>query len=108
MRHHRELEKANFDQQLHDEIEEFRKLIRSKDFIEQVEVTEDFWCENSANFPILSKLAQALLVIPSSASFIERFFSICGVMSEKYTNIDDDLFQMRSMLRVNFDVLKKI
>ena len=58
---------------------------------------------------MLSKLARILINIKSSSSCIERYFSICGFVSKKNrTNIGDDLFKAKCMLRANIEILKEI
>jgi hypothetical protein len=106
--HRRELEQAEFDRALLDEIEQFGAMLRSKDFINSVESSTDFWLKHLEQFPILSQVAQVLLLIPSSSSFIERFFSVCGIITDKFTSMEDFLFQMRAMFRGNMETLEKI
>jgi hypothetical protein len=63
------------------EKEVFFSLI-NKPLIEGQELltTKMFWAENRKQLPNLHKLAKRLLTIPASSAFIERFFSVCGVV----------------------------
>ena len=47
--------------------------------------TPDFWCQQKKEkkFPILSEIALKIYSIPASSAFIERFFSIAGVINNK-------------------------
>ena len=66
-----------------------------------------FWNNNKNRFPYLSKLALRLLNIAASSAFIERFFSICGVISKKRCgNMGPDLTIMRSLLKCNLHLLE--
>jgi hypothetical protein len=47
-------------------------------------------------------LARILLSIPASIAFIERYWSICGFTSQKYYNINEDLYEMRCFLRKSY------
>ncbi len=69
----------------------------------------DFWLENKAMMTILFKTAIILLNIPSSSAFIERFFSICGVVCEcRRERQSDDMIICRSKLKANIEILKKL
>ena len=70
--------------------------------------TTEFWRRNSEKFPFLLKVAAILLNIPSSSAFIERFFSLCGIISTTLNaNMKDELLIMRAMLKVNMNILSR-
>ena len=49
----------------------------------------------------MSKLALLLSTIQSTSAFIERFFSVCGVVWKPMaSNMKDDLIIKRSILKV--------
>ena len=59
--------------------------------------------------PILFKTAMILLNISASSAFIERFFSICGVVCEaRRERQSDDMIICRCMLKANIQNLLKL
>jgi len=49
-----------------------------------------------------------LLNIQSSSAFVERFFSICGIICKKRaSNMKNKLIIMRSMMKANFHLLNE-
>ena len=71
--------------------------------------TSRFWKENFSIFPNLFKLAQILLNIQASSAFIERFFSICGIIcTKRNNNMGDELLIMRSLMKANIKTLKEL
>lgn len=68
--------------------------------------TTSFWKRFQSKLPNLSIVARQLLNIPASSAFIERFFSICGVVcTQRRGRMDEDMIIKRSMLKVNLDLL---
>ena len=59
------------------EITNFSHLINSETFNC---MTDAFWAIHIQEFPLLGALARILFNIPSSTAFIERFFSIAGII----------------------------
>ena len=56
--------------------------------------------------PNLFDLQLILLNIWASSAFIERFFSISGIICDiKRANMEEDLIRMRSMLKANMPIL---
>jgi hypothetical protein len=91
-----------FENAFKNEIDQFKKLIRKPSFFNSRELsTRVFWLENSGQFPYLSELALVLLSIPSSSAMIERFFTCCGIISDKFISIEDELFEYRALIRAN-------
>lgn len=105
------LDSANlfhFNQETADEVKSYSNLIKDKNFIETCENSPDFWINNAEKYPILYKTALVLCSINSSSAFIERFFSICGVINDcRRGNMDKDLFFIRAFLACNIDILNK-
>lgn len=70
--------------------------------------TVNFWLDNKSDFPNLFTIVIHLLGIPASSAFIERFFSICGVVCKKRTgNMSDNLLITRSFIKCNLPILKE-
>lgn len=68
--------------------------------------TKDFWRKYGKRLPILNQLAKILMNVPASSAFIERFFSICGIVcKQRAGNSDDDLVITRSLLKANLDII---
>ena len=94
---------------LRKEKELFFSLINKPEEEQKVITTKMFWIENRKTLPSLYKLAQRLLTIPASSAFIERFFSVCGVICKKRCgNMSDELIIMRSFLKCNIDILNSL
>ena len=65
--------------------------------------------QTKKNLACLANLAFILLNIPSSSHFIERFFSICGVVCGKRSlSMKDDLIIDRSILKSNLHLLNEL
>jgi hypothetical protein len=59
--------------------------------------------------PILFLTAVILLNISASSAFIERFFSICGVVCENHREKQlDDMIACRCLLKANMQILLKL
>jgi hypothetical protein len=100
---------AIFRNSLNKEIETFTKILLEKEFIMNCKSTKQFWIKNSKVFPILFNLTFILLNINSSSACIERYFSICGFISNKKSgNINNDLFVSKCLLRSNISLLNEL
>jgi hypothetical protein len=68
-----------------------------------------FWL-NSCPKPYsqLSVLAVDLLAAPASQAFVERLFSVCGMLSNGRRNRMKKSLEMRVWLKVNSDILSEI
>ncbi|RNA40759.1 zinc finger BED domain-containing 1-like [Brachionus plicatilis] len=72
----------------------------------QQKSTKEFWNENSYRFPILSQIARILFSIPALSAFVERYFSIYGIVSSKRSqHINPQNFMSKTLLKVNVDIL---
>jgi hypothetical protein len=88
------------------EINAFRVKIKNELSNANSTTTKLFWQNNALEFSSLKEIAIILLNIQSSSAFIERFFSICGVVcTRRATNMEADLIIKRSMLKSNIDIL---
>lgn len=51
----------------------------------------------------------ATSTIRSSSAFVERLFSICGIIRDKRSeNMKEDLFEHRAMLASNIELINKV
>ncbi len=104
-----EVIKLEIQNRIGNEITLLLKVFKDQKFLNERFTSNQFWFKHENNFPYLSKLALALLNIPSSSAFIERFFSICGVICNKRSlNIGDDLLITRSLLKANVKLLNDL
>ena len=91
--------------ELKKEVGEFSNLVASEEFSKVRWSTKQFWQSHQLKFPKLFKLSRVLLNIPTSSAFIERFFSICGIISKKRSmNMDDELFIARCLFKANIHI----
>ena len=96
-------------QEIKEEVQKFASLLSNPLFLKETLSSIDFWINNENKFPNLSKIYLMLSTITSSSAFIERFFSICGVIFDKRNqNSKDDLFITRSMLASNIKILDEL
>jgi len=56
----------------------------------------------------LSVLAVDLLAAPASQAFVERLFSVCGMLRSARRNRMEKSLEMRVWLKVNFSVLREL
>ena len=67
----------------------------------------EFWHqkEQSNIYSVLTLIAQDLVSAPSSQAFVERLFSVCGMLTVGRRNRTDKSLNMRAWLKVNHDSL---
>ena len=95
--------------ELQEEVAEYSVLVSSQTFKESSWSTKEFWLKHKQQFPKLFQLALILSNVPTSTAFIERFFSICGVICKKrMMNMDDDLLIARCLFKANLTLLKEL
>ena len=61
--------------------------------------------EQSNIYSVLTLIAQDLVSAPSSQAFVERLFSVCGMLTVGRRNRMDKSLNMRAWLKVNHDSL---
>ena len=106
-----EVKLALFKAKLDKEIEFFSNKIKSFTQIERINSTSGFWNndEISLKCPIIKNLALILLNINSSSAFIERFYSICGVVcTTRNAQMTDELVIIRCLLKVNLHLIEEL
>jgi hypothetical protein len=87
------------------EISEYLAFLNQAN-LKKLNLSNAFWCENIGTYPYLGKLAREMLNIPASTAFIERYFSLCGVIcNQRASNMHTDLITMRCMLKSNLSIL---
>ena len=71
--------------------------------------TRRFWLKCSLTLPYFFKLTRLLLNIQACTAFVERFFSICGIIcSEKNSNKKDENIVVKSILKANMQILSEL
>lgn len=92
------------------EVKEFNDIILSENYVKGPKLSKKrFWIKNKGILPILTKFSRKLTCFSSSSAFIERFFSICGVISNnKNSNMTEELFITRSLLKANISIIKEL
>ena len=71
--------------------------------------TKKFWLKNKSKFPYLKKLAEILLNIPSSSAFIERYYSLCGIVcKQRCGNMTNKQIINRSLLKANIKIINEM
>ena len=80
------------------EIDKLRKILLENKY-QIKESNTQFWRNHERLLPELYKLATILLNIQSSSAFVERFFSICGIICKKRaSNMKNELIHDESKL----------
>ena len=98
-----------FEADLDKEISFFSTFFTSSDTLKSIKDTKQFWLSNKITLPILFTFASRVLSTPVSSAYIERFFSVSGVVcSNRAFNMKDDLIIMKSMLKSNYKTLRDI
>jgi hypothetical protein len=83
------------------------KLFEETD-LKKIKSTRGFWYSNASKYPLISQLALILLNTPASSAFVERFFSICGIIChQRAGNMSAELIETRSLLRANLGLLEE-
>ena len=65
-----------------------------------------FWHERKCVFPCLSDIALDYLCAPASQAYVERIFSVCGLMTAGRRNRMDKSLEMRVFLQLNSHLLR--
>lgn len=95
-----------FEEDLDKEISAYREYFINRDVIRSVTKTKHFWLKNQIVLPILFSFAIRVMNIAISSAYIERYFSVCGVVcTTKSFNMKDDLVIIRSLLKANYKLL---
>jgi hypothetical protein len=63
--------------------------------------------ERTSVYPLLTPLAQDLISAPASEAFVERIFSVCGILTAGRRNRMQKSLEMRVFLKLNSKFLGK-
>ena len=66
----------------------------------------DFWIHKQTAKSTLQLVAQDFLSAPASQAFVERLFSVCGLLTSGRRNRMSASLSMRAWLKVNHEALK--
>ena len=76
------------------------------------EITEEpstsalqFWCTRRVRYSKLYALAEDLLSSPASQAYVERIFSLCGMLTAGRRNHMNNSLEMRAFLKLNANFL---
>jgi hypothetical protein len=104
-----ETNEIELTKKLENEITIFTSIICDSQQINNITTSQSFWSEKVHVLPNLKKLWHIINNIPSSSAFIERFFSICGVICDVRSGaMKDDLIQKRCLMKANFNIIKEL
>jgi len=67
--------------------------------------TLEFWIQREHVYDKLSLVAEDILAAPASKAYVERVFSVCGLLTAGRRNIMSKSLQMRACLKLNRRVL---
>ena len=97
------------EEEIKEEVKKFSKLIIQQNFEKKNLSSIKFWQDKKMEFHHLVTLFIILNSINASSAFIERFFSICGIIAtQRNQNSNEDLFYDRAMLCANMKLLENI
>lgn len=105
----KEPEKYKIELELEREIKFLTDILSKPEALKGIKSNIVFWSKYKNEMPRLSRLAIVLLNINASSAFIERFFSICGIICKKQSgNMSDEMIITRSILKTNIEILKEL
>ena len=94
--------------QLEDEKNKYINLLRETEYNKKQLSLAEFWVQYRSRLPLLNDLALHLLVIPASSAYIERFFSISGLINAKRSgNMSSETLRMKALLKANSQLITK-
>ena len=90
------------------EREFFVYILKNHNFTNKTRYDE-FWFGKRKELPHLYNLCLMLYNVPSSSAYVERFFSICGVVNRKRAgNMSDETLINRAFLKSNLAILNEM
>jgi len=100
----------NIRKKLELEIESFALLFdKQTKFFKKFKSNSSFWLEFREKAPMLNQLYTILSNIPASSAYVERFFSICGIVKkQRASTMTDGLFVARCLLKTNIRILDEL
>jgi hypothetical protein len=73
--------------------------------VEQSDSPLVFWAKRKPVYGLIANLAEDLLAAPASQAYVERIFSVCGILTNGRRNRMSASLQMRACLKLNHRVL---
>ena len=67
----------------------------------------NFWIQRSVVYPLLTPVALDLISAPTSQAYVERIFSLCGMLTAGRRNRMEKSLQMRVFLKLNKDIISR-
>jgi hypothetical protein len=81
-------------------------LIEVRNSAVVVEDAFEFWRLRRPIYPTLAPMAEDLLTAPASQAYVERIFSVCGMLTAGRRNRMDKSLEMRVFLKLNSHLFK--
>jgi hypothetical protein len=66
----------------------------------------EFWNEHRKQYSTFVSFAEDLLAAPASQAFVERLFSVCGLLTSGRRNRMSKSLEIRAVLKLNLNFLK--
>ena len=66
----------------------------------------NFWSSRHSSYPLLAPLAEDLLAAPASQAYVERIFSLCGLLTEGRRNRMPTNLAIRVFFKLNKKLMK--
>ena len=86
----------------------FVNILRNHNFTNKTHY-DAFWLEKRKELPYLYNLCLMFFNILTSSAYVERFFSICGVVNRKRAgNMTDEKLINRAFLKSNLTILNEM
>lgn len=67
-----------------------------------------YWSQRRTSYGMIADLAEDLLAAPASQAFVERVFSVCGLLTQGRRNRMSKSLEMRVCLKLNSKILSQI
>lgn len=65
----------------------------------------EFWQDRRKVYPQLTPIAEDLVSAPASQAFVERIFSVCGMLTTGRRNRMEKSLEMRVFLKINAHII---
>lgn len=97
------------EKELDKEILQLNSYLSNNETLNVIQSTTAFWIKFQKEMPKIFQLFIVLFNICPSSAFIERFFSICGIINNQRSyNMKKDLFIIKSLLKANSELLGEL
>ena len=103
----KEPSRRKIEKELDAEVIKFTDIISKK--INHTRSEKNFWEKFTKDLPKLTILYVKINSLPATSAFIERFFSLTGLVCEKRRmRMTEDLIEKRAILKANMTTLEKL